>query len=176
MAAIKRRRKAQTRSKRQRLRGREKEVLGKWEGGVEHIGRLLAQAAAIDKPAPDEKPEAVIKVQVYQLVRELLIERHRTDFENVLAYKMESSPRVSFDANPYYWALKAIWKDGEIALKGNVVSKYAKQLVYADRHDIPPELLTGFLYQVGGIRRITNILKAGAYERWYRKDLSWLMS
>jgi hypothetical protein len=166
-------RKGQRRPARQRLRAKEKEVLGMWEGGVERIGRLLAEAKAMAKPAPGEKVEAILKREVYLLVNELSDRRYRTDFENVLIYKMESAPRLSFDSNPYYWALKAIWKDDEIGLKGSVISKYAKQLAYAARHNIPPELLIGFLYQVGGITKIANNLNSGSYEKWYRSNLPW---
>ncbi len=156
------------------LTKRQQRLFERWESEIEDIRGLLTQAAGIRNPSPQEQPDAIVKTEVYRLVTELLHSDRPIDLEIALAHKMEASPRVKFKANPYYWGLKAVSKDKEAALNGNVVSKFAAELLYASRHGIPPELLTGFISQVGGIRGIRLRLGRNEMESWYRPALSWL--
>ncbi len=160
--------------KRSSLSKREQRIVDRWESAIEGITDLLAHAKRISNPAPQERRDAIIKTEVYRIVTELLRSERGVDLETALAHKMESSPRVKFKENPYYWGLKAVSKDKEVPLNVNVVSKFAAQLLYAWRHGIPPELLTGFVAQIGGIRRIRSRLTDDERESWYRPDLPWL--
>ena len=50
-----------------------------------------------------------------------------------------------------------------------------KELLYAYRNGVPPELLNGFIAQVGGIRFIREKVKdPDAREPWYDKNLPWI--
>lgn len=156
------------------LNKREQRIVERWESGIEEVAGLLARAARISNRAPQEQRDAIIKTEVYRIASQLLQSERSVDVEVALAHKIECSPRVKFKSNPYYWALKAVSKDTEVRLNLNVVSKFAAQLLYASQHGIPPELLTGFLTQIGGIRRIRLRLANDDRESWYRPDLPWL--
>jgi hypothetical protein len=83
---------------------------------------------------------------------------------------LEREPlKVSFRQNPFYWALYAARNDGSIdSIADKDMSRFAAQMMYADRHDIPPELLVGFIYQQGSEAELTRKLRSREFEPWYR--------
>ena len=42
-------------------------------------------------------------------------------------------------------------------------AQMAKELLYADRHNVPPEYLCGFLYQSGGRKKLDEKLNESGY-------------
>lgn len=158
-----------------RLRGKHDDLLARWEGGLEEIQTLKSAAVGSKDQAPDAAPEAILKVGIYRLMNELLATYGGADLETVLAHKMESAPRMSFELNPYYWALKAAAKDGELDIDPHRISRYAAEMRYARRHQLPAELLVGFLHQVGA-KNIATKLREGVLESWYPPTPTWLPS
>lgn len=158
-----------------KIRGRALELLSEWEGGLEAIALEMAQAKARVGSIQSEKPDSVMKAGVYRLLTQMLDSRTVSTLEQVLEYKIAGRlPSMPFSESPFYWAFKAIVADGEVECDARSISRYGAELLYAHKHKIPPELLIGFISQVGGSSAIRKKLNAGRKETWFTPKLSWL--
>lgn len=149
-----------------------RDKLERWDGGVEAISDEMGKASLINSPRPGETPRAILKRGIYTLVRDLQRTR-KAQFETALAHVIDKRLYVDFEVNPFHWGLAAASACGELGSDfHNSISEYGTELLYAHRHRIPPELLIGFIHQVGGIKRIRE--QGERLEHWYREDLPWV--
>jgi hypothetical protein len=82
--------------------------------------------------------------------------------------------KVRLDENPFHYGLLAMFVDDTILTRHDR-SLFAHQMLYAYRHQVPPELLIGFIYQCGSSSELRRKVKAGVveagFEAVYRTDL-----
>lgn len=71
---------------------------------------------------------------------------------------------ITFNKNKFYWGLLAIDPKGAYILDPQL-SKYAKEMIYAWKHLVPPEYLIGFLLQSGNISSLRAKLREGGTEK-----------
>ena len=108
-----------------------------------------------------------LKREAYQLIRRQITEpgAHRTIKNIVRRWKRE--PREpNYDDNPFYWGLLAIDPAQDI-LDQQTLTRFAHQLMYAHRHDVPAHFLVGFLYQSGSTSEVSRKLAADQREPWF---------
>ena len=53
-----------------------------------------------------------------------------------------------YEENPFHWGLLALFGKSKL-LTRDERRLFAAEMLYAHRHDVPPEYLLGFVYQVG---------------------------
>tara|TARA_R110002049_G_scaffold205431_2_gene376008 strand:- start:150 stop:686 length:537 start_codon:yes stop_codon:yes gene_type:complete len=98
---------------------------------------------------PFDKADSFFKREAYALLREYSDSEGRAIIKSVVRIYADEPRYPSYTENRFYWGLVAI-DSGEGILSKQKLSKIAKQLLYADHNGIAPQLLIGFLYQIGG--------------------------
>lgn len=124
--------------------------------------------------APYDKPESILKREVYKFVRDHLTEQNSSRFEDVLDENItnERRLRVEFSANPFHKIFLALRSEG-IEIKPFEITRYSSQLLYARRHEIVPDMLIGFLYQTGSPDVIRErVMNTKYWEPWYLARLN----
>ena len=89
-----------------------------------------------------------------------------------LGWTSKRGPTV--DENPFHWILAAVFPDNMLKkVKGDEAPMFpqernhmARQLLYAERHNVPTEYLIGFLYQSGKPSEIARKLREDLREPW----------
>lgn len=148
-------------------------------------GRLLAQGAAIhdgwersintqpeqavrDEPAPPyDTPNGYLKREVYRLVRRC-IAKQAVDLLRELVQKDDSPPRPTAynEQDPFYWGFMFVCgMDKRVSRQARW--RFANELLYAHKHNVPPELLVGFIYQIGKSDGLRERLRTCQMEEWY---------
>ena len=106
-----------------------------------------------------------------------------------LGYRIQNSGSGKLDANSLleamgrtttrpeklknvFHALLFFVYEGEQGFPRQERSKLARELEYAYRHRIPPELLCGFLFQSSNRNKLSKLLKSGFIEPAFRDALS----
>lgn len=114
---------------------------------------------------PFDGPLGEFKRRAYSFLRPYIHTSggHKT-ISNVLDHLAISERRRSRDQNPFYLGLLAL--DEYRDLSSSDLSRFAKQMLYADSNDVPACFLVGFVYQVGGPTKIAQRLKANFKEPW----------
>lgn len=167
-------RKISKRSKRKQFgfkRPPDPDLDGDWDALDTKLRRdLLTSRNSIEKLAPFERPDAILKRYVYQFVREHLAQGNGKKLEYLLWYFRtgeQRTHRIRFEDNPFHWALAAI--PTELSeLSRPALTKIGRQLLYADRHDIEPDLLIGFILQTGNPDAISKKADdTDKRENWY---------
>ncbi len=74
-----------------------------------------------------------------------------------------------FHENPFYWGLLAFDEKRE-KLKAQEVGFFSRQMFYADKHDVPPCLLVGFLHQIGSRSKLSLEKLKAMDEQWDRDE------
>lgn len=128
-----------------------------------------------EKPAPYDASYSKLKRMVYRLVADcikndliaVLKESVRTQAGN----KTKIKPSAANDANPFYWALTAVCQ-ADCELPRSTKSRFAQELQYAYMHNVPPEFLVGFIYQIGSSRGLQVKIDNGQKEPWFEKRLA----
>ena len=141
-----------------------------------------------------DEPENYLKQEVYRFVWNCLAQGDGPQLQVVLSVTSSllwERKKASFRMNPFNWVLLALrdptrdvqsaFDDGSGTARKNVdrdpdhitadmVWKYSRLLHYAWRHQIPPDLVVGFLYQSGTeahiAKRASNYKKV---EKWFSK-------
>lgn len=144
---------------------------GDWDNFEGELGRVLLKCRYSEvKLVPYDQPEATLKRHVYKFAREQLASGNDKKLAYLLWYKRageQRAHRISFQENPFHWVLSAIHPQIS-ELDRPSLSKIGRQLLYAHRHDIDPDLLVGFLYQSGSPDVISKKAKAlNKREQWY---------
>ncbi len=125
------------------------------------IDGWLARRNAVQGGA--ESPNAWFKREAYRLLRHYVDSELTKAFELVIR-KDNRPSRVSEEArgNPFKLGLLAMFSDETLARSDRHV--FGNQMLYAHRHDVPPEFLNGFLAVSGGPNVIAQKLKNGFVE------------
>ena len=125
------------------------------------------------KPAPYDKPDAVLKRTVYEFVRRHRPSKRYKHIETAITNDRDSGRalRVKFADNPFHWVLGGL-KDHVDIIERYDITRSGRQLLYADRHDVEPHFLIGFLYQSGDPNEICRKAKRPSqFEDWYLSKL-----
>ncbi|MEP4529538.1 MAG: hypothetical protein ABJ050_19660 [Paracoccaceae bacterium] len=121
------------------------------------------------KRPPDDKVNSKLKRAVYKIVRDCikadLVHVLKESVEFQFGDKSQVKPSPSNAENPFYWGLTAVCGTDEKLARSNK-SRFSQELIYAHLHDVPPELLIGFIYQIGSSDDIGRRLKDGEFESW----------
>lgn len=144
---------------------------GDWDNLDTRLRRdLHTSRNSAEKLDPLDRPEAILKRYVYHFVRKHLAKGNGKKLEHLLWYFRtgeQRAHRIRFEDNPFHWALAAI--PTELSeLSRPALTKIGRQLLYADRHDIEPDLLIGFILQTGDPDAISKKAKyPDKREDWY---------
>lgn len=125
--------------------------------------------------SPFERPVGQFKRLAYGLIKRTISEPggHNV-IKSIVHYINHNGP--SYGSNPFYSALLVMDEDRlelgnkHQALDRRTLALFANEMLYADRHNVPPCLLLGFLYQIGKPARWMKKLKAGELEPWTKDD------
>lgn len=142
-------------------------VLSKVQGSI--------KASAESKLSPFDRADSVLKRLVYGFILKHRTTQAYAHVETAIIYDRDDGRplRIRFEDNPFHWVLFGL-KDyvkvvGKFEIRKSDVTRYGRQLNYADRHEITPELLIGFLMQTGSIsevcRRADELPKR--FEGWF---------
>lgn len=153
----------------------EKSLLYEWEDRAERLsGELAVRSSKGGSSRNDEKRNHFVS-EAYRLVRDLRA-GPRGALEDVLAYKVaikgvRPERRSIFSLN-----FDALAAEINTPLAKQTRSDYCNALEYADKHEIPPELVIGFIKQVGGLKKAGEKLASNKIEEWFNSSLPWLSS
>lgn len=67
----------------------------------------------------------------------------------------------------FFWLTTAIIAKSKEGLPSSQIWKLSKQLEYAFRHKVPPELVVGFIYLIVNPEDISKKIETGEKESWY---------
>ncbi len=159
-------------------------LLEDWEKAIEPVD----EACSVNPGAstcPQDRRTSLIKIAIYRMVRELRSKKRLSLIESIVGF-LEYEPKViKFDANPFHWAIYAIDRNEELYRKPGrrtkssmldigeePMNRLAYQLLYADRHEVPPELLIGFIYQTASSTRAKKNIRNNSHEPWLTSYLA----
>lgn len=143
----------------QRLRERCRAIQLKW--------KALREGDAASSPA--ERAPGLLKRELYRLGWELHEKAWRSDAKE-LVRSATASARIDWNSPKAIWiALLTLIDVGE-KLPRPERHRYAAELQYARRHRIPVELVNGFIWQVGGAKRIAQF-DDEHLESWFDPEL-----
>lgn len=157
-----------TNTSRSKIKRRLEKIRNHWEDDCRDWGK----GENGEKPPPYDAPYSKLKRAVYRLVVDydnndliaVLKESLRTQADN----KNKIKPLAANNANPFYWCLTAVCQ-ADCELPRSTKSRFAQELQYAYMHDVSPEFLVGFIYQIGSSRGLQEKINNGHRERWFEK-------
>lgn len=169
----------------------EREVKEDWQVLIAELQRDIG--ASQERLADGKKlslyaaPDGVLKRGIYKFVKTKLKAGQCRLLEDVLD-KLRTAPlrkptkggkkstsskqirhrRISFEENPFHCALREVPSTIR-KFRGDDLTRIGRQLLYASRHDIEPDLLIGFLAQSGTMKKVAeNIVAVSEVEEaWY---------
>ncbi len=102
--------------------------------------------------SPYDQKENYLRREIYRIICNL---RSRAEGKAILGAAVlghcgKEPTRLTVSQNPFFWGLKAL--AARIGLKPDRISRLSKEMLYAWRHDIEPDLLIGFILQTGAAR------------------------
>ena len=106
---------------------------------------------------PFSKPANVLRRAVYTLGTQIADGKNGS---RLVEFLRENSEKHGFsqinitapdpDENPFFWCYHLLLREESLAITRDQRSKSSRQLVYAYKNKIPPDLLIGFILQIGG--------------------------
>lgn len=139
-----------------------------WDEQCEKLRELLKDRPKGRAPGvpPSDTRSGRLRSFVYRFVRRLK-RRNRLGIIARVVYGLDFEPnKVDFATNPYYWALYAFENEEKLGITIKDMSRFSIQMLYAERHDIEPELLVGFIYQQGNDNALAGKVASGQVEAW----------
>jgi hypothetical protein len=129
------------------------------------------------KLVPFERANSVLKRMVYEFVNE----HRKTKRDKHIESSIANDPNewrglwVKFEDNPFHWVLFGL-KDhvvifDKFEISKSDITRFGRQLSYADRHHIAPQHLIGFLFQTGTISEICQkeASRPMIFEQWFKE-------
>jgi hypothetical protein len=117
--------------------------------------------------SPYESRWGYFKRESYRLIRSTKSQPGgHNAMKSIVTMEDRDPPRIFYRGNEFYYGLIAIDPHHDV-LDDKRLSLIARQLAYADLHEVPPHYLVGFLYQSGASTEISKKLKARAREPWF---------
>lgn len=111
-----------------------------------------------------ETPTSWFKRNLYRLIKAYVDAGHAAIFLSMA--KRSGRAQVGLkriEDNPFKLALFGMWTDNE-SLTRHQQKTFGDQMLYAYKHDVPPEHLIGFVGVAGSPSRISQKLRDGARE------------
>lgn len=102
---------------------------------------------------PFVSAEGYLKRECYILITNSNTRWHNDFIKKLSVYTNRERRQPSYEENRYYWGLLAIDPSHDM-IGHNDLQIYSRQMLYAQRHGVPPEHLVGFLYQSGNQKSI----------------------
>lgn len=111
-----------------------------------------------------------LKRAVYELVQAPALSRNQyLTLKRLVQKERGEVPKAPpIEENPFFWGFLLVFGDDSCLTRGDR-SKFSTELLYARMHDVPAELLIGFIYQAGGYARISQQMKRGETEDWLKE-------
>lgn len=122
---------------------------------------------------PFNRPLNIFKREAYHHIRETVHSQggHKI-IKNIHFHSDITHKGPSYAKNPFYWGLLAMDHEREHAtLTPQEVGLLARQMQYADRHNVPPCLLVGFLHQAGITAGISQEKSRVGFEPWDNEQM-----
>ena len=113
---------------------------------------------------PSESPHSWFKRNMYRLIKAYLDEGRQDLFGEIA--RRSGRPLVGLqyiEDNPFKLALFGMWSGNE-SLSRHYQRVFGTQMLYAYRHDVPPEHLIGFIHVAGSPTAIAKKLASGDRE------------
>ena len=131
------------------------------------IALFLSLSEARGEKTPCFRRASLLKRRIYTMIRDMKANGSLTPFLQA-AFSSRNAPRLSkkLKDNEYYAFLRVILR-GKVSRRPGEIIRIARELKYAQKHDVPEEFLIGFLYQCGSHARIVEMLAAGKMEPWW---------
>lgn len=151
-----------------------KRVAGAIEAALEsHSGRIVS--ARRNRGPLLQRQSSQIKLAAYDLGHRFSGKRDQRHLESYIAHRLKNrTPQTPIFTNVYRWLIALILDEGDLAFAREVLARWADELLYAERHRMPPHLLIGFIAQAGGSERIRCELESNRTEPWFTTHLRWL--
>lgn len=168
------------------------DVMSEWSGFVDGLEREViasrGRLQAGEKLAPYDSPDGVLKRGAYGFVRSKLKAGQGRLLDDVLdnvrtaalgkrrksAKKAEPAKQIrirqkAFSENPFHYALRELPSKIK-QFRGDDLNRYGRQMLYAYRHEIEPDLLIGFLAQTGTMKEVAAkaVAEPQELEEWFR--------
>lgn len=151
-----------------KLRDVEKATLAIGEEHYKRGRRLVSPDDGSD--TRNESAKNFLRREVYALGRRLLTQKSGTELVAELFSKLGfRTTRPEALENVFHGLLCCIY-EREGGYTRQERSLIAKELEYAHRHNVPPELLCGFLYQSTDRKRLSERLESGFIEPAFRRQ------
>jgi len=116
-----------------------------------------------------------IKLAAYDLGHRFSGKSRERHLQNYIVNRLQNrTPQTPMAVNVYRWVIALILDECELKFAREVTARWADELLYAERHRMPPHLLIGFIAQAGGSNRITCELENKRVELWLPTHLRWL--
>lgn len=120
-----------------------------------------------ERVPPYDTATGYLKRAVYEFVLDPAVaaggyERLKTIVESE---RNAASRPVYVGENPFFWGFSLVFGHDDDFPRADR-SKFAEQLLYASKHEVPARFLVGFLYQIGGHPRVLKQRSGGKVEGW----------
>lgn len=153
-------------TKRSKIEDRLDKIAKAWENAT------WAKFDAKEKRQPPyDKVNSKLKRAVYKLVRNCiendLVDVLKESVEFQFGDKSQVKPSRTNAENPFYWGFTAVCGTDEKLARSNK-SRFSQELMYAHIHDVPPEFLIGFIYQIGSSKELQRKIDSKEMQRWFK--------
>lgn len=133
-----------------------------------------ARGAAGGRRSPQESATGLLKRKAYELVLHYISLGDVRTFERAVRAEGRQLPAKPIGDNPFHFGLLALFPDTQDFSRQDR-HLFGVQMLYACRHNVPPQLLVGFIYQCGSqaeIRRKADrhTIEPG-FEAEYQDDI-----
>lgn len=151
-----------------------------WGAELEALRTLLQGRPKGSHPSisPFDNRSGRLRRFVYAMVRRLRKQKRLGLIGEVVRALEHEPTKVTLRQNPFYWAFYALERDEGFDITDKDMSRYAAQLLYADRHDVDEVFLIGFIFQQGSHASLQAKLRGNERETWFaeykaRLDSDW---
>lgn len=133
------------------------------------INKEWKAKSAAKTVCPYDRPNSYLKRSVYEFVRSCL----STDDGAMLRMAVTGERPLAgargdtgtFEDNPFFWGLLLVCGDNGLTKSSR--SRFSLELQYANMHNVPPQYLIGFLYQMGTSDGLAGKIADGTREQWF---------
>ena len=116
-----------------------------------------------------------VKLAAYDLAHCFRSREKRRHLEVYIASRLgRRTPQTPISVNIYKWLVALLVDEFDLPERRQITTRWADELLYAERHRIPAHLLIGFIAQAGGSERISCELASNRTEPWLGAHLQWL--
>jgi hypothetical protein len=124
-----------------------------------------------EKRPPYYTANGTLKRQVYQLVRRCieadLVHVLKESVEFQFGNRSQVKPSPANAENPFYWGFMAVCGTDKKLARSNK-SRFSQELMYAHMHNVPPEFLIGFIYQIGSSKDLQRKIENKEMQNWHK--------